>query len=234
MNVIRTIPEVESKTARTYYSTVENIRSYMDQLRRDAAEQLLDTIHQQSESINYKQLIRSLAHLKNAQWINSVSPGTYDTSMNQLTEQVIEYAEQLQGHIKKLDLSLKCPDNVCIAHQMMEKIESMKTLEHDFPQLENYRETIFRHFLQCIQVVFDSIEKDFNFSDQIASEEDEKLKQIEESKSLSESSYPIAQPKTTRETELERIRAEKHELNTQLMRLKSHVEAYEKILSSEE
>ncbi|CAF3144286.1 unnamed protein product [Rotaria sp. Silwood2] len=223
MKVIFTIEEVESKTAKTYYSTVESIRSYLDQLGRD----------QQSETINCKQFIRSLAHLKNTQWINSVSPGAYDTSMNQLKEKVIEYAEELQGRMKKLDLSLKCPDNVCIAHQIMENIEPMKTLEHDFPQLENYTETIFRHFLQCIQLVFDSIENDFNFSDQIASEEDEKLKKIEESKSLSESSYSIAQQKTRRKTELERIRVEKHELNARLMRLQSHVETYEKILSSE-
>ncbi|CAF3671837.1 unnamed protein product [Rotaria socialis] len=231
MNVIRTIPEVESKTARTYYSTVENIRDYMDQLRRDVGNQLIDSIDQPSESITDKQLIRSLSHLKNTHWIESVNPGKYDTSMNQLKEQVIEYAEQLQSRLKKLDLSLKCPDNVSIAQQIVEKIESMKILEPDFPQLENYRNAIFRHVLQCTEVVLNSIEKDFNFSDQIACEEDEKLKQIEESKGLPESSCPIAQPKTRQETELERIRVEKLQLINHIMILKSYVETYENILS---
>ncbi|CAF5029174.1 unnamed protein product [Rotaria magnacalcarata] len=150
--------------------------------------------------------------------------------MNQLKEQVIEYAEQLQSRLKKLDLSLKCPDNVSIAQQIVEKIESMKILEPDFPQLENYRNTIFRHVLQCTEVVLNSIEKDFNFSDQIACEEDEKLKQIEESKGLPESSCPIAQPKTRQETELERIRDEKLELINRIILLNSYVETYENIL----
>ncbi|CAF2093384.1 unnamed protein product [Rotaria magnacalcarata] len=106
----------------------------------------------------------------------------------------------------------------------------MKILEPDFPQLENYRNTIFRHVLQCTEVVLNSIEKDFNFSDQIACEEDENLKQIEESKGLPESSCPIAQPKTRQETELERIRDEKLELINRIILLNSYVETYENIL----
>jgi hypothetical protein len=60
MDALRTIPELESKTAGTYYHTVENIRGYMQQLKADA-EKLVIAIDQQTGITNYKYLARSLA-----------------------------------------------------------------------------------------------------------------------------------------------------------------------------
>lgn len=95
-------------------------------------EQLLVTLDQQSGMTGFRQLARSWSHLQNAKWINNVSPGTYDTVVRRLNEELVEYAKQLEGRLKKLDLSLKYPDNVSVAQEIIEKIEAIRELEHDF------------------------------------------------------------------------------------------------------
>ena len=106
MNAIRTIPELESKTAELYYRIIESIRDYLKKRQLDT-EQLLITNNQQSEMIDQKQLTQTWSCLKNATWINNVSPGTHDTLVNDLNGKLIESVRQLEDQLKRLDLSLK-------------------------------------------------------------------------------------------------------------------------------
>ncbi|CAF5188623.1 unnamed protein product, partial [Rotaria magnacalcarata] len=135
MDTIRKIPEIEGKTSGTYYRTVENVRGYMQQLQKDA-EQLLVDMDKKSGSINYSNLARSLSRLKNAEWINRVSPGAYETLMRRITEELIENAQKLEEQLKRLDFHLRHPDNVALAQDIIEKVESMRILERSVPDLE--------------------------------------------------------------------------------------------------
>jgi len=162
MNTFRELPEFKSKTAENYYRTAENIRGYMHQLQTNAEQLIVSLQQQQSKPINYKQLARLLSRLKNAEWINRILPGTYDTIMHRITDELIEYAQQLENSLKKLDLSLKCPDNIGIGLEIIEKIESASILERSIPELETYRVQISQYFQQCINEVFNRILKIFD------------------------------------------------------------------------
>ncbi|CAF0999381.1 unnamed protein product [Adineta steineri] len=189
MDAIRIIPELESKTAGTYYQTIENISSYMREVQADA-EKLLSAIDQQRGITNFKYLSRSLARLKNAGWINQISPGAYDNLMLRIKDELVQYASQLQKKLIKTDFSLKCPDNVPVAMEIVQKIESMRDLERSVPELEKYRKEILERFSKCTQDVFDRIQKSFDLQDKVVYQTKKQLKELEEIKRQYENVHP--------------------------------------------
>ncbi|CAF4580786.1 unnamed protein product, partial [Rotaria sp. Silwood2] len=179
MDALRTIPELETKTAGTYYHTIENIRGYMQHLLGEV-EKLVIAIDQQSGITNYRYLARSLSRLKNAEWINQVSPGAYDNLMRRITEELMQYACQLEDSLMKINFSLKCPENVSIAKEIVEKIESTRDLERSVPELEKYRSNIRQRFLRCTQDAFNRIQKTFNLQDKDVYQIKQHLKELQE------------------------------------------------------
>ena len=196
MDALRTIPEIELRTAATYYRVVENIRGYTEQLKTDA-EKLITAMDQQTGITNFKHLARSLARLKNAEWINTVNPGTYDSLMQRITEELLQYAFRWENSLMKLDLSLikvdlnvKYPENVSAAAEIVDKIESMRDLERSVPELEKYRKTIVDRFVQQTQAVFNRIQSTFNLEDKDMYEIIQRLKELEEIRRQYENLHP--------------------------------------------
>ena len=196
MDALRTIPEIDLRTARSYYRIVENIRGYTEQLKTDVEKLIID-IDQQKGITNFKHLARSLVRLKNAEWINSVNPGTYDSLMQRITEELLQYALQWESGLMKLDLSLiksdlnvKYPENVSAAAEIVDKIESMRDLERSVPELEKYRKTIVDRFVQQTQAVFNRIQNAFNLEDKDMYQIKQKLKELEEIKQQYENLHP--------------------------------------------
>ena len=189
MDALRTISEIELRTAAIYYHTVEKIREYTEELRA-GAEKLIIAFDQQTGMMNFRYLARSLASLKNAEWINQVSPGTYDNLMKRITEELSQYTDQLQTSLIKLDLSLKCPENIVTAAEIVEKIKSMRDLEHSVPELQKYRNNIVERFQQSTQAVFHRIQNTFNLDDRDVNQIRQKLKELEESKRQYQDLHP--------------------------------------------
>ena len=189
MEALRTIPEVESKTAGTYYRTVENIRGHVQQLQRNAEQFLVDIDNQQG-IMNFTHLSRLLSLLKNAEWINRVIPGVYDTLMHRITEELVHCAQQSESRLLKLDLSLKCPESVCIAQEILEKVELMSVLERSVPELEKWRIIIFKRFFQSTQIAFDHIQQTFNLQDNAVYHIKQELKRLEQIKREYEKLHP--------------------------------------------
>ncbi|CAF3541480.1 unnamed protein product [Rotaria socialis] len=189
MDAIRKIPGVEYKTAGTYNSTVKNIEIYMHRLQIEA-EQLLFAIDNQAVTISYKSLAQSLLRLKNAEWINRVSPGTCDTLMRRIKEKLVQHACQLEDRLMNIDYSLKCPDNVSIVQEIVKKIESMRDLESSVPELEKHRQSVLQRFLQCTQTAFDCIQTTFNLQDKDVYLIKQELKNLEETKNECNDLHP--------------------------------------------
>ena len=189
MEALRTIPEIESKTAGIYYRTVEHIRGYIEQLQRNA-EQLLVGIDNQPGIISFTHFARSLSRLKHAEWINRVIPETYDNLMYRITEELVHYAQQSEDRLRKLDLSLKYPENVGVAQEILEKIESMHALECSIPELEKCRTSIFHFFFQSTQRTFDHIQKTFNLQDKSVYQIKQELNELEQIKREYENLHP--------------------------------------------
>ncbi|CAF0846527.1 unnamed protein product [Adineta steineri] len=234
---IHKIPEVQIRTVKSYYSAIESIRQYMSQLQRDAR-QCLYTIDQQSENINFKELERPLSLLQNTQWMNNIAPGSYEIVMHQLTEEFIEFARQLEHRLTRLDLSLKYPDHVRSAKEIMEKIEHLCSLQCDSQELVMCKKRMLRHILDRLQFVFDTIVTDFDRSDETGHQEIIDSRQFLESRSLitssnsqssidvNESSYLFVEQQPI----LESIKREKKQLLENIEKLKSYVNEYENIL----
>jgi hypothetical protein len=90
----------------------------------------------------------------------------------------------------KIDFSLKCPEKVSDAKEIVEKIESMRDLERSVPELEKHRTNIVNRFLQCTQGAFDRIQKTFNLQDKEVYLINQQLKELEEIKRQYESLHP--------------------------------------------
>ncbi|CAF1316643.1 unnamed protein product [Rotaria sordida] len=250
MDTLRTIPELETKCAGTYYHTIENIRGYMQQLQGEA-EKLVIAIDQQSGITNYRHIARSLARLKNASWIDQISPGIYDNVMRRITEELVQYACQLEDSFMKVDFSLKCPENVSIAKEIVDKIESMQDLERSIPELEKYRNSILQRFLRCTQEAFDRIQKTFNLQDKDLYQIKQKLKELEEIKREYSNLHPariylqkqgysninmltndMEELKVKRKLENDVLLAAQCDMGSELQNLNSIVQNYMNLLSS--
>ncbi|CAF4020109.1 unnamed protein product [Rotaria sp. Silwood2] len=189
VNMIRTIPEIELLTAGAYYSTIGSIRGHMYQLQRDA-EQLLLSIDHQSGTQNYAKIARLLSRLKGAKWMNRVSPGAYDISINRVTEDLVQYFHQLEDKLMKLDLNLKYPDNVCVAEEIFEKIESLGVLERSVPELKKSREAMMQRFLGSVQANFNCIQEKFNLQENSVYQTKQELKELEQIKREYDNLHP--------------------------------------------
>ncbi|CAF1610759.1 unnamed protein product [Rotaria magnacalcarata] len=181
MEAIHALPELESKTAGTYYRTIENIRKYMQQLQREVQKSFV-AIDSQSENINYRYLANSVARLKNAKWIDRLSPGTHDLLMCRIREELMQYADQLEHRLMKLDLSLKYHENVIVAQDILKRIESLSIFESSVPELEKGRLRLFKYFLKSMQGAFDCIQRTFNLQDSTVYQIKQELKELEQIK----------------------------------------------------
>src|SRR5205823_422262 len=76
MALIRTIPAIEFKTSQLYYSTLEMLCGFIQELKRDI-EHILMSIFEQRENIDFKKLLNYLTGLQSAKWIGDFRPGVY-------------------------------------------------------------------------------------------------------------------------------------------------------------
>ena len=189
MDTIRKVPEIESRTAGRYYRIVGDIRNHMHQLQREV-EQLLIQIDSNSGTPNYGKIARILSRLKNAKWMNRVSPGAYDVSINRITEELVDYFHQLEDNLKKLDLSLKYPENICKAQEIFDQMESLSVLERSIPQLKNSKDEAVQRFLEAVQTNFDRIRTKFNLQEKDISENQQKLDELEKIKQEFDNLHP--------------------------------------------
>lgn len=188
MDAIRSIPEVEAKTASAYYRCVENIRAYVQRIQGEA-EKLLN-FDTNSNSIDYKLLYRSLGRFKNTEWLNSISPGAYEDMINHISEELKEHASHLEERIKRLDIDLKHSNNVILANEILEKMDSMMIMEKYVPELKSYKESVFNIFVQNIKLSFDQIQKMFNLQENTVYQIKNELHELEALKREYESLNP--------------------------------------------
>ena len=251
MDSIRTIEELELRTAGAYYSTVENIRGYMRELQIDA-EQLLPVIDHQLNTINYRRLAQSLSRLKNAKWIDRISQGEHDALMGRIKEELVHHASQLEERLMKLDYSLKYPENVLVAHEIVDKIESMHDLQYSIPELEKHRKNVVERFFKDTQTIFDRIQKTLNLQDRDIYRMKQDLKNLQEIKREYDNLQPahihlrkhgysdvttlhrdIEQLKNKYNCEIQAAEAETKSVEMELEDLNSIIEEYMKLSSSE-
>ncbi|CAF1204521.1 unnamed protein product [Adineta steineri] len=164
MDAIRTIEEIDSKTVGIYYRTVEFIRGHMNQIQREVQD-LLSSPESQKETPNYTKIARLLSRMNNGKWMNRLSPGSYDIAMKRITEELTQYFYQLEDRLKKLDLSMKHPENIPIAQEIFDKLESLSVLDRVVPELKTSKDLMIQRFLDNVQNNFDSMQKKFQLQD---------------------------------------------------------------------
>ncbi|CAF0892446.1 unnamed protein product [Didymodactylos carnosus] len=194
----------------------------------------------------------SLLCLKNAEWINRVSPETYDALMRRIIEELVQHACQLEDRLIKVDYSLKNPHNVSVAQVIVEKIESMRDLERSVPELEKHRKNVLQRFLQCTQAAFDRIQKTFNLQNKDVYLIKQELKNLEEIKKECDNLHPariflqkheysdiitlnreIEQLKTKQKVELQEAETQQYDMESKSESLNSIVQEYMNLSRSE-
>ena len=158
INAIHHILILEPKFIRSYYLIGENIRGHVERLQRETDE-LFFSIDHNSGIPNYRLFARSLACLKYAKWIDLICPNVSDNWMHDITDELATRAQQLEIRLIKLNLAFKYSDNICEAREILKKIQAMRILGTSIPELKNHIVTVFQHFLQSTELVFDYIKK---------------------------------------------------------------------------
>lgn len=188
MEMIRKIPEIEAKTAASYYRIVGMIREYTQQLEK-STRKLIDTADNESGDGHHRMLEKLISSLEKVKWIDRISPGTYENLMRHINDHIVQYAHQLENRLKKLDTSLKCPENIQIAQQFLERIEYLCILKGSVPKLEECRQRVFKYFIGSVLSTFDQIQNTFSLQDSVLYQLKKELNELEETKREYESSY---------------------------------------------
>ncbi|CAF4440674.1 unnamed protein product, partial [Rotaria sp. Silwood2] len=252
LNLIHELPEIKIVTARIYYHSIENIRGYMQKRQKDT-EQLLLTFDHQSGMMICRHLARSLARLTSLKWFDRFSPGTYQLMMCHIHKELEEHVKQLESRLKKINFTLKCPENIHLAHDIIDKIELMSILESYIPQIKFFRDQINEYFINIIQNAFEYIKKTFNLSEKTIKHLKEKLNPLEEIKNqcdylnpaldyLKKSGYQdfsilndqIENLKIKQCQNLEPFEAKKSQIEIQLDDINSIMQNYSMLISSKE
>ncbi|CAF1267204.1 unnamed protein product [Adineta steineri] len=245
MDAIRTIEEIDSKTVGIYYRTVEFIRGQMNQIQREVQD-LLTSIESQNETPNYTKIARLLSRMNNAKWMNRLSPGSYDIAIKRITEELTEYFYELEERLKKLDLSMKHPENILIAQEIFDKLDSLSVLDRVVPELKNSKDSMIQRFLDNVQNNFDSMQKKFQLQDIDIYQRKQELIKLEQTKHdyenlhpanvlLQQNNYPdinklnqeIKDLENKRDKELEHQNERKSNIEKELNNLKSNSKSNE-------
>ena len=239
LELIRTTPEIESKTARTFWHLIDDLYASLQQLQRDT-EQLFHTLDFQSGTVSIRPLARSLARLKSTQWIDRIYPGTSDVIMRPIREELIEYAEELEQRMMKVDLSVKSPQNIRFEQEILDRIELMSSLKNSIPEMQNYRHRANQFFLAKTQTVLSQIQNLFSLPDNAVAQLRQEVIDLEQIKVAYDHFYPhllhlhgcgyssiskvndeIEQLKTRHTIELNETASEKNRLESELNDLQS-------------
>ncbi|CAF4051597.1 unnamed protein product [Adineta steineri] len=189
MDAIRTIEEIDSKTVGIYFRTVEFVRGHMNQIQREVQD-LLTSIESHKETPNYTKIARLLSRMNNAKWMNRKSPGSYDIAIKRITEELTEYFYELEERLKKLDLSMKHPENIPIAQEIFDKLDSLSVLDRFVPESKSSKESMIQRFIDNVQNNFDSMQKKFQLQDIDIYQRKQELIKLEQIKHDYENLHP--------------------------------------------
>ena len=249
LELIRTIPEIESKTTRTFYQLMDNVHGSMQQLQRDT-EDMLHTEGFQTGAVSIRPLARSLGYLKRTQWIDRIYPGASDTMIRPIRDELVDHAGELEQRLIKLNLSIKFPQHIRLGQEILERIELIGTLKSSIPELQSYQDRITQSFLKKTQAVFEQIKKLFSLADNTIAPVKQEVIDLERTKVEYDHLYPhllhlrqsgyssitklnddIEQLKMRHNTELEEQALQKRRLKSKLKGLQSIISDCEQLTS---
>ena len=107
---------------------------------------------------------------RNAKWIDHYLPGTYDTLMNSIKGELERIAVNSKDKLSRIDYSLRFPDNIPKAYDIIEQQDLMAPIVDIIPELEPHKNDIIKLFYSNIEATFKRIEKSlsrFKFSESI-------------------------------------------------------------------
>ncbi|CAF3603385.1 unnamed protein product, partial [Rotaria sp. Silwood2] len=122
--------------------------------------------------------------------MNRVSPGAYDVSITRITDELTQYFHQLEERLMKLDLSMKHPENISIAQEIFDKLDSLSVLERSVPELKSSKDEMIQRFLKSIQSNFDRMQTKFQLQDINVYQRKQELIQLEQMKRDYEDLHP--------------------------------------------
>ena len=131
---IRTIQEIEYKTAQSYHSTLEMLFGFVSDLGRDV-EHILASITDNRDSINYSKLYKCLNGLKMAKWLESLRPTVYADLVRDVDERVLQHAFELESRFKAANFSLEDSDSLKTAYKIFRQLNMMTELQKVIPAL---------------------------------------------------------------------------------------------------
>ncbi|CAF3896723.1 unnamed protein product [Rotaria sp. Silwood1] len=171
--------------------------------------------------------------------------------MSRITEELIQYACQLEDDLMKIDFNLKYPENVSIAQEIIEKAESMRVLERSIPELEKHRISMFERFSTCIMGVFNRIQDKFNLQEKGIYSIKQKLNELEDIKREYSNFHPahiylqnqgysdinilkdeIERIKNTEITETRVLEDKEREIDLEIKKLNQIIQRHSNLISS--
>ncbi|EAR88873.1 helicase carboxy-terminal domain protein, putative (macronuclear) [Tetrahymena thermophila SB210] len=162
MDQFRKINGIENRTADTYYKSIQEIQSLMQQIKRDV-EQLLSDFQHDKKKVDFQKIYRCLNQLKCAQWMNDVNKGAYDQTITHISQELLKYSQfEIIQKLGEIDLSQKNYGNIQVASELIKELEAMILFEEYNSKLTELRENACSMFKKSVQVVFNQVKELIN------------------------------------------------------------------------
>jgi len=159
MVLIRSISNIEFRTSQAYFSTLERLCGFVQEIRRDI-EQILMLIFQKN-SVSYSKLHDCLLCLENAKWIDEFRSGVYSDIIKSVKDQIVQHVKALHDSVVDLNLSLENFNKLEDASKAVLDINDIKILEKIIPEAGIHVDKVNAWFSDAINNVFASIENAF-------------------------------------------------------------------------
>ena len=160
-DLIRTISIIRDQTSERYYNTLEKLIGYIREFRRIVDEQL-ERLFRGETNINYDKLIKCLASLKGAPWIDKYRKGIYSDTINDVEQQLMQHLKRLQESLAEITLDLDNFDQIKQAYQLVSEVNQMKRIEHIVGDISESIKEVNSWFERAINEVFVAIKSTFN------------------------------------------------------------------------
>lgn len=161
MDLIRTIPIIELKTSRSYFSTLEKVCGFIRELKRDVDE-TLKAFFRGDNRINYSKLTEHLLKLKSIEWFQTYRPEVYTETMIYIEEQIIRHVKDLKHFLMTFYLDLDNYDKLRSISEKILEINEMKPLDTIVNGINEHVEEINLWFENINSMLFDTITDSFS------------------------------------------------------------------------
>ena len=161
LDLIRTIPMIETKTSESYWQTLEKIIGFVDKSRQSVEEQMRNLFGRTSK-FDHDKFLQSLRSLKHAKWIEKYRKDVYANIIETVKKELTQHIDTAAKSLLKINLELDNFDQIQNVNDLVADINQMKAMEQFIGDISMSINNVNTWFEQAMNGIFIVIKNMFN------------------------------------------------------------------------